>query len=108
MPPSPVVSPVSSESGLHHCSRLRALLPASPFSSVHSLLCLGFSDLCLSKSPSSGRSEIRMFENVGSWTGSSIGSVPRPPVARRKNASGNKSDIGWKHGIDVQGNAKKV
>ncbi|MED6115530.1 hypothetical protein PIB30_091578 [Stylosanthes scabra] len=37
---------------------------------------------------------VRMSENVGSGTGSSIGSVPRPPVSRRKNASGNRSDIG--------------
>ncbi|KAK7396501.1 hypothetical protein VNO78_17552 [Psophocarpus tetragonolobus] len=28
--------------------------------------------------------------------------------SRSKNAAGNRSDIGWKHGNDVQGNAKKV
>ncbi|XP_057755684.1 uncharacterized protein LOC130974860 [Arachis stenosperma] len=47
-----------------------------------------------------------MSENVGSGTGSSLPSIPRPTpaVSRRKNATGNRSDIGWKHGIDVQGN----
>ncbi|XP_057740493.1 uncharacterized protein LOC130957661 [Arachis stenosperma] len=51
-----------------------------------------------------------MSENVGSGTGSSLPSIPRPTpaVSRRKNATGNRSDIGWKHGIDVQGNGKKV
>ena len=29
-------------------------------------------------------------------------------TSRSKNASGNKTDIGWKHGIDVLGNGKKV
>jgi len=31
-------------------------------------------------------------------------------VARNKykNASGNRADIGWKHGIDADGNGKKV
>ncbi|XLT05797.1 hypothetical protein HN51_044546 [Arachis hypogaea] len=51
-----------------------------------------------------------MSENVGSGTGSSLPSNLRhtPAVSRRKNATGNRSDIGWKHGIDVQGNGKKV
>ncbi|XP_025692425.1 uncharacterized protein [Arachis hypogaea] len=51
-----------------------------------------------------------MSENVGSGTGSSLPSIPRPTpaISRRKNATENRSDIGWKHGIDVQGNGKKV
>ncbi|XP_029153419.1 uncharacterized protein [Arachis hypogaea] len=51
-----------------------------------------------------------MSENIGSGTGSSLPSIPRPTpaVSRRKNAIGNRSDIGWKHGIDVQGNGKRV
>ncbi|XLS94370.1 hypothetical protein HN51_070378, partial [Arachis hypogaea] len=39
---------------------------------------------------------------------SSIPSIPRPTISKRKNATRNRSDIGWKHGIDVQGNGKKV
>ncbi|MED6158690.1 hypothetical protein PIB30_035140 [Stylosanthes scabra] len=35
--------------------------------------------------------KLRMSENVGSGTSSSIGSVPCPPVSRRKNASGNRT-----------------
>ncbi|XLR32891.1 hypothetical protein HN51_052823 [Arachis hypogaea] len=51
-----------------------------------------------------------MSENIGSGTGSSLPSIPRPTpaVSRRKNVTGNRSDIGWKHEIDVQGNGKKV
>ena len=36
-------------------------------------------------------------------TGTSIGAT-----SRNKNAPGNRTDIGWKHGIDVLGNGKKV
>jgi len=32
----------------------------------------------------------------------------RPPRPRSKNASGNRTNIGWKHGTDVLGNGKKV
>lgn len=41
--------------------------------------------------------------NSGTGSGSAASSV-----ARNKNAPGNRSDIGWKHGTDVQGNARKV
>ena len=36
-------------------------------------------------------------------TGTSTGAA-----SRSKNAPGNKTDIGWKHGTDVLGNGKKV
>ena len=36
-------------------------------------------------------------------TGTSTGAA-----SRSKNAPGNRTDIGWKHGIDVLGNGKKV
>ncbi|XLR48244.1 hypothetical protein HN51_032476 [Arachis hypogaea] len=49
-----------------------------------------------------------MSKNVGSQTESSVPSILRPTVSRRKNATKNRSDIGWKHGIDVQGNSKKM
>jgi len=32
----------------------------------------------------------------------------RPLRPRSKNASGNRTDIGWKHGTNVLGNGKKV
>ena len=38
--------------------------------------------------------------------------TPAEPASRtrnrRKNAPGNRSDVGWKHGVDVEGNARKV
>ena len=41
----------------------------------------------------------------GDTTAGSSSSVAR---SKYKNAPGNKTDIGWKHGIDVGGNGKKV
>ena len=29
-------------------------------------------------------------------------------IAARKNYPGNRSDIGWKHGTDVDGNGRRV
>jgi len=37
-----------------------------------------------------------------------VGQLQIPPRPRSKNASGNRTDIGWKHGTDVLGNGKKV
>ncbi|WOL07486.1 hypothetical protein Cni_G16228 [Canna indica] len=45
-----------------------------------------------------------MFETIGTGTGST-GATSR---TRRKNVAGNRIDIGWKHGTDVQGNGRKV
>ena len=28
--------------------------------------------------------------------------------SKRRNTPGNRSDVGWEHGIDVDGNGKKV
>ncbi|KAH1253805.1 hypothetical protein GmHk_04G010378 [Glycine max] len=41
----------------------------------------------------------------GDTTAGSSSSVAR---SKYKNAPGNRTDIGWKHGIDVDGNGKKV
>ena len=37
-----------------------------------------------------------------------LGQSSKKIVAPRKNAPENRADIGWKYGVDVQGNARKV
>ena len=47
-------------------------------------------------------------------SGNASNSVDTNPSAslsfnsRSKNAPGNRSDIGWKHGLDINGNGRKV